>query len=170
MSQPQVTRQTSTSSLPHRTSHSSSATASTPISSHAPNRAADESRSPPNPATNNTSATNSANSEPQSQQTTVGSSNPVATRAARPGAPRTSADVVRRIVSPGSVLFAHQPPPPITVQRLQEFTPRPNASMDRRHPSSFQQLEKLGEGTYATVSHFRESCSTLRAGDPSLIF
>lgn len=25
--------------------------------------------------------------------------------------------------------------------------------MDKRHPSSFQQLEKLGEGTYATVSH-----------------
>lgn len=24
--------------------------------------------------------------------------------------------------------------------------------MDKRHPSSFQQLEKLGEGTYATVS------------------
>jgi hypothetical protein len=23
--------------------------------------------------------------------------------------------------------------------------------MDKRHPSSFQQLEKLGEGTYATV-------------------
>jgi hypothetical protein len=25
------------------------------------------------------------------------------------------------------------------------------ATMDKRHPSSFQQLEKLGEGTYATV-------------------
>jgi hypothetical protein len=25
--------------------------------------------------------------------------------------------------------------------------------MDKRHPSSFQQLEKLGEGTYATVCH-----------------
>jgi len=24
--------------------------------------------------------------------------------------------------------------------------------MDKRHPSSFAQLEKLGEGTYATVS------------------
>lgn len=24
-------------------------------------------------------------------------------------------------------------------------------AMDKRHPSSFQQLEKLGEGTYATV-------------------
>ena len=24
--------------------------------------------------------------------------------------------------------------------------------MDKRHPQSFQQLEKLGEGTYATVS------------------
>lgn len=27
--------------------------------------------------------------------------------------------------------------------------------MDKRHPSSFQQLEKLGEGTYATVRLFR---------------
>ncbi|KAL8992339.1 MAG: hypothetical protein Q9169_007178, partial [Polycauliona sp. 2 TL-2023] len=29
--------------------------------------------------------------------------------------------------------------------------PSPQAIMDKRHPSSFQQLEKLGEGTYATV-------------------
>lgn len=29
--------------------------------------------------------------------------------------------------------------------------------MDKRHPSSFQQLEKLGEGTYATVR--RRACS-----------
>jgi hypothetical protein len=27
-------------------------------------------------------------------------------------------------------------------------------AMDKRHPSSFQQLEKLGEGTYATVCFF----------------
>lgn len=27
----------------------------------------------------------------------------------------------------------------------------------KRHPSSFQQLEKLGEGTYATVSNRRLS-------------
>jgi len=27
-------------------------------------------------------------------------------------------------------------------------------SMDKRHPSSFQQLEKLGEGTYATVCFY----------------
>ena len=27
-----------------------------------------------------------------------------------------------------------------------------NSTMEKRHPSSFQQLEKLGEGTYATVS------------------
>ncbi|CAO1597665.1 negative regulator of the PHO system [Xanthoria calcicola] len=30
-------------------------------------------------------------------------------------------------------------------------SPTPKAIMDKRHPSSFQQLEKLGEGTYATV-------------------
>lgn len=28
---------------------------------------------------------------------------------------------------------------------------QPQAQMDKRHPNSFQQLEKLGEGTYATV-------------------
>lgn len=35
---------------------------------------------------------------------------------------------------------------------IQSFHHRPlPASMDKRHPNSFQQLEKLGEGTYATV-------------------
>lgn len=34
----------------------------------------------------------------------------------------------------------------------QRFTAQPSqAQMDRKHPNSFQQLEKLGEGTYATV-------------------
>jgi len=28
--------------------------------------------------------------------------------------------------------------------------------MDKRHPSSFQQLEKLGEGTYATVGEWEK--------------
>lgn len=55
--------------------------------------------------------------------------------------------VVRKIVKPGSVLFEHREVPAITRQRVD----RP-PNMDRRHPSSFQQLEKLGEGTYATVS------------------
>jgi hypothetical protein len=31
--------------------------------------------------------------------------------------------------------------------------------MDKRHPSSFQQLEKLGEGTYATVRLPPRTCS-----------
>lgn len=31
-------------------------------------------------------------------------------------------------------------------------------AMDKRHPSSFQQLEKLGEGTYATVSAQNPHC------------
>lgn len=54
--------------------------------------------------------------------------------------------VVRRIVKPGTVLFQHRDIPAVTRQRVD----RP-PTMDRRHPSSFQQLEKLGEGTYATV-------------------
>jgi negative regulator of PHO system len=40
-------------------------------------------------------------------------------------------------------------PSTISVQNLDKEGPP--AAMDKRHPSSFQQLEKLGEGTYATV-------------------
>jgi negative regulator of the PHO system len=40
-------------------------------------------------------------------------------------------------------------PSTISVQNLDKE--EPVAAMDKRHPSSFQQLEKLGEGTYATV-------------------
>jgi len=40
-------------------------------------------------------------------------------------------------------------PSTISIQNLD--TEEPTAEMDKRHPSSFQQLEKLGEGTYATV-------------------
>lgn len=161
MSKPEIIRQTSSASLPHRTSHSSSAASSTPTSSNTAIREPAESRSPRDPAATNATATNSTDSEAQTrqraQQLFRTDSNTSAGRTARSSAPKTSADVVRRIVSPGSVLFAHQPPPPITVQRLQESTIRPTANMDRRHPSSFQQLEKLGEGTYATV---RQSTSS----------
>ena len=61
-------------------------------------------------------------------------------------------EILKRIVSPGSELFKQQPrsarPPP-----QERSLPRSvSHEMDnRRHPSSFQQLEKLGEGTYATV-------------------
>lgn len=41
-------------------------------------------------------------------------------------------------------------PSTISIQNLS--TEDPPVEMDKRHPSSFQQLEKLGEGTYATVS------------------
>jgi negative regulator of the PHO system len=40
-------------------------------------------------------------------------------------------------------------PSTISLQTLDKE--EPPATMDKRHPSSFQQLEKLGEGTYATV-------------------
>ena len=41
------------------------------------------------------------------------------------------------------------------------FSTVSNGSMDKRHPSSFQQLEKLGEGTYATVSLVHSSKTVL---------
>lgn len=34
----------------------------------------------------------------------------------------------------------------------------------KRHPSSFQQLEKLGEGTYATVGFRQDAWSQLLHG------
>ncbi|KAK5052497.1 negative regulator of the PHO system [Exophiala bonariae] len=60
----------------------------------------------------------------------------------------TAQQLAERVISPGSILFQHSAAPLPARQRLQE---RGHAEMDRRHPSSFQQLEKLGEGTYATV-------------------
>jgi hypothetical protein len=51
--------------------------------------------------------------------------------------------------SPTAIRLPHSLPSTISVQNLD---PEENtADMDKRHPSSFQQLEKLGEGTYATV-------------------
>jgi negative regulator of PHO system len=52
--------------------------------------------------------------------------------------------------SPTAQRIPYSVPSTISVQNLdKEESP---AAMDKRHPSSFQQLEKLGEGTYATVS------------------
>jgi hypothetical protein len=36
--------------------------------------------------------------------------------------------------------------------------------MEKRHPASFQQLEKLGEGTYATVCHLSSDTQMLSPG------
>ena len=51
--------------------------------------------------------------------------------------------------SPTATRLPHSLPSTISVQNLD--TEENTAAMDKRHPSSFQQLEKLGEGTYATV-------------------
>ncbi|KAI4209913.1 MAG: hypothetical protein LQ351_007198 [Letrouitia transgressa] len=44
-----------------------------------------------------------------------------------------------------------KPPPPQFHPDTPVYTAASQIKMDKRHPSSFQQLEKLGEGTYATV-------------------
>ncbi|TVY46444.1 Negative regulator of the PHO system, partial [Lachnellula cervina] len=85
--------------------------------------------------------------------------------------------ILNNLCTPASLLFdprftsrqrpSPQPPfrtfpPSPTAQRLPPSLPstisvqnlaaeEPFTKMDKRHPSSFQQLEKLGEGTYATV-------------------
>lgn len=87
-------------------------------------------------------------------------------------------DILKTICTPASVLFDPKftsrqrpspsppfrtfPPSPalaraffsvpstISIRNLDNT--EPPVEMDKRHPSSFQQLEKLGEGTYATVS------------------
>jgi len=51
--------------------------------------------------------------------------------------------------SPTALRLPYALPSTISIQNLD--TEPPSGEMDKRHPSSFQQLEKLGEGTYATV-------------------
>jgi hypothetical protein len=100
------------------------------------------------------------------------------TTASSDGSNDTALDILSRLATPSSILFnprytsitrpsavppyrtflpsptpERRPPPnvPSTIS-IQNLDPdQPTADMDKRHPSSFQQLEKLGEGTYATV-------------------
>jgi len=137
----QQLRSNSTSSLPHRTSNSSTG----PSTSSSNYTAGAGAGTGTGTAADTRSPAATAEREPGPSQT---DSRPTQTRSRVP--PAHEHDIVRRIVSPGSVLFQNQPPPPCTRDRQQQ-PPQP-ANMDRRHPSSFQQLEKLGEGTYATVS------------------
>ncbi|KAI6709558.1 negative regulator of the PHO system [Marssonina coronariae] len=92
-------------------------------------------------------------------------------------APKDTLAILNQLCTPASLLFDPRftsrlppspsppfrtfPPSPVA-QRLPISVPstisiqnlsaeEPPAEMDKRHPSSFQQLEKLGEGTYATV-------------------
>lgn len=85
------------------------------------------------------------------------------------GAAATTSTVpepLRRTVTAAGLLFdprhtSRQAPPPAPRGNIVQeavntdtasFSTLPSATMDaKRHPSSFQQLEKLGEGTYATV-------------------
>jgi len=65
--------------------------------------------------------------------------------------PRPSAAPPFRTFPPSPTAERRTPHVPSTIS-LQNLDPDPPAAdMDKRHPSSFQQLEKLGEGTYATV-------------------
>merc|ERR1711939_1147219 len=91
--------------------------------------------------------------------------------------PKDTLAILNQLCTPSSLLFdprytTRLPPSPLppfrtfppspTAQRLPFSVPstisiqnlnteEEPAEMDKRHPSSFQQLEKLGEGTYATV-------------------
>jgi len=94
------------------------------------------------------------------------------------GSNDTALAILSRVVTPSSLLFDPQfttrqrpsalppfrtfPPSPSIERHLPQTVPSTisiqnldiedsTSSMDKRHPSSFQQLEKLGEGTYATV-------------------
>ncbi|MCJ1254755.1 negative regulator of the PHO system [Lignoscripta atroalba] len=60
--------------------------------------------------------------------------------------------IAEQLVAPRDILRPSGPPPPIFGPgSIHISTVKPGLAMDKRHPSSFQQLEKLGEGTYATV-------------------
>lgn len=136
----QHSRQTSSTSIPHRTSNSVSS--HTPVSANASRNTGAESH----PASPSAASQKQTQGPPQAQSKSSASTTSQS-RASRPD----THEVVRRIVAPGSVLFQHQPPPPVTRERLHQTSTSAVSKMERRHPSSFQQLEKLGEGTYATV-------------------
>ncbi|KIW73430.1 serine/threonine-protein kinase pef1 [Phialophora macrospora] len=90
------------------------------------------------------SNTSSQHSQSQSQ------SQPQSQSGSRPQPQRlTAQQLAERVISPASVLFQGTTAPPPARTNVQDR--RSYTDMDRRHPSSFQQLEKLGEGTYATV-------------------
>ncbi|GLB01790.1 negative regulator of the PHO system [Aspergillus tubingensis] len=62
-------------------------------------------------------------------------------------------DLISNLASPKTFLF-HPPrstPRSHPTPAAQSTTVAPSTTMDKQQPSSFQQLEKLGEGTYATV-------------------
>ncbi|MCJ1287758.1 negative regulator of the PHO system [Xylographa opegraphella] len=72
--------------------------------------------------------------------------------------PPSALQVAQRLVAPRNVLQPSYSLPVVPSQQetgpIYYATGAPLHSrdpMDKRHPSSFQQLEKLGEGTYATV-------------------
>jgi hypothetical protein len=100
------------------------------------------------------------------------------------GSNDTAVEILSRIATPSSILFDPRytsrqrpsalppfrtfPPSPTVEKRLPLHVPSTisiqnldledhTSDMDKRHPSSFQQLEKLGEGTYATVSAMEQS-------------
>jgi hypothetical protein len=82
---------------------------------------------------------------------------------------RASSDPLSKTVTSGSILFdkkhtsrpAPAPVPHFRVYPQLEVPKRLSAMDAKRHPSSFQQLEKLGEGTYATVSREQTLRSTV---------
>ena len=100
------------------------------------------------------------------------SSSTTASHGSQPRADPGSRPSLRKITTAGSVLFApahaspHRPPPIARfavsggLDHPTDTSPQPASAQPRtetmdgkRHAASFQQLEKLGEGTYATVSH-----------------
>lgn len=75
----------------------------------------------------------------------------------------TAQQLAERVISPGSVLFAHSPAPPPGRERLQQR--RSLAEMDRRHPSSFQQLEKVCSHVLPTKTSVTLTRIQVRRGD-----
>ncbi|KAF2022188.1 Pkinase-domain-containing protein [Aaosphaeria arxii CBS 175.79] len=141
--------------------------------------ASDPMRAPPpeshTPASTRRSLSSSINLHPIVK---TAQSIPTPTSATLPAtiaAPSTQLQIASQLTTAGDILwdpkFTDRPPPgnlrpthagtlsvanrtdsSISIRNLGDSEPPFTPNMDnRRHPSSFQQLEKLGEGTYATV-------------------
>lgn len=123
--------------LPHRGSTSSSSTVTV-----TPGAASETGTPTQTPAPASVSASPASEPPPRSDQPQSSIHPPLQpfTHAATPPAQT----FVQHIVSPGSVLFQHTQLPAATRRRQLEDRPTVvQAIMDRRHPSSFQQLEKV---------------------------
>lgn len=146
--------------LPHRDSTSSSSTV-TVTSATGPAAASDVGTPTQKPVPASVPKSHSS-ARPESQPSSTQQPPPPPSHQSRQSTAHAATDpthhtstprrIAQRIISPGALLFKHTDLPFITKQRLRDLENNPRKPyMDRRHPSSFQQLEKVSHPRLRTI-------------------